>query len=262
MGEVRDVQLGILAEFDRVCRDRGLTYYLAYGTLLGAVRHGGYIPWDDDIDVMMPRADYDRLAEAFRTAAPPHLSLDSPQTRANWPFPYAKVGDDRTELWEPLEDPLPLGVNIDVFPIDALPAGRLRREVQAGVLRLLRWAVELRYIAAARGREWHHPLAIGVVKPILRRIPVRTLVGACTRAARGAGPAGDRVGVRVGWYDWSVAAGALGTPTELAFEHLRVFGPAQPDVVLTRLYGAYLELPPELEQVSHHAFTATWRTTD
>ena len=167
LAEFREVQLGVLAEFDRICRSHELTYYLAYGTLLGAVRHGGYIPWDDDIDVMMPRADYDRLPAIFAAAAPEHLSLGSPQTRTDWPFPYAKIGDDRTELWEPLEDPLPLAVNLDVFPIDHFPAGRLARAVQAQLLHLLRWAVELRYIAADRGREWHHPLAILVGKPLL-----------------------------------------------------------------------------------------------
>ena len=162
--EVREVQLGVLAEFDRVCRSHGLIYYVAYGTLLGAVRHGGYIPWDDDIDVMMPRSDYDQLPDTFQSAASPHLSLCSPGTRADWPFPYAKIGDDRTELWEPLEDPLPLAVNLDVFPIDALPSSRLARRV----LWLLRWAVELRYVAVAHGRGWHHPLAMAVGKPILR----------------------------------------------------------------------------------------------
>lgn len=261
IGEVREVQLQVLAAFDRVCRSQGLTYYLAYGTLLGAVRHGGYIPWDDDIDVMMPRADYDQLPAAFETAAPPHLSLGSPRTLADWPFPYAKVGDDRTELWEPLEDPLPLAVNLDVFPLDALPSGRFARGLQSRVLRLLRWAVELRYIAASRGREWHGPLAIRVGKPVLRLVPVRTLVAAFTRAARRRGAPGGRVGVRVGSYDWSVPAAELGTPTELSFEHLRLFAPEHPKAVLVQTYGDYARLPPEVERISHHAYTATWRAT-
>jgi hypothetical protein len=204
--ELRHVQLEVLAEFDHLCRRHGLTYYLAYGTLLGAIRHGGYIPWDDDIDVMMPRRDYDRLHDVFAHAPPAHVTLDSPKTRTDWPFPYAKVADDRTELFEPLEDPLPLAVNLDVFPLDALPSNRLSRGLQSRALRLLRWAVELRYIAAARGRGWHHPLAIAVGKPILRLVPVRTLVGAFTRTAVVGSGSGDRLGVRVGSFDWSVPA--------------------------------------------------------
>ncbi len=259
-GELRRVQLGLLVELDRLCRANGLTYYLAYGTLLGAVRHGGYIPWDDDIDVMMPRGDYDQLHEVFAAAAPAHVTLDSPQTRMDWPFPYAKVADDRTELFEPLEDPLPLGVNLDLFPLDALPPNPLVRSLQSGALRLLRWAVELRYIAAARGRGWHHPLAITVAKPLLRLLPVRTLVGAFTRTALVG--AGDRLGVRVGSYDWSVPAGDLGTPSELSFEALRFLAPARPEAVLTAMYGDYGQLPPDEQQVSHHAFTAVWYDGD
>lgn len=261
IAEIRQVQLGVLAEFDQLCRNHGLTYYLAYGTLLGAVRHRGYIPWDDDVDVMMPRADYDRLHAVFDTAAPSHVTLSSPRTRHNWPFAYAKVGDDRTELWEPLQDPLPLAVNLDVFPLDPLPKGRLAHQVQSRVLRLLRWAVELRYVDAARGRGWHHPLAVALGKPVLRLVPVSTLVGALTRAAQ-AGRAGDRVGVRVGSYDWWVPAEQLGTPSELPFEHLRLLAPAAPVAVLIAVYGDYNRLPPVAYRISEHAFTATWRVTE
>jgi len=263
MAELREVQLEVLAGFDRLCRRHALTYYLAYGTLLGAVRHGGYIPWDDDIDVMMPRADYDRLPEIFAATAPDHLVMHSPVTRTNWPFPYAKISNDRTELFEPLADPLPLGVNLDVFPLDALPSSGLVRAVQSRVLQLLRWAVELRYIAAERGRGWHHPFAITVVKPLLRWVPVRLLVGAFTRAALVGSSAGRRaggeVGVRVGSFDWSVPTDVLGQPSELVFEHLRLLAPADPGAVLTAAYGNYLQLPPVPARIRHHAFVAVWR---
>ena len=258
--EVRKVQLGVLGEFDRLCRSHGLTYYLAYGTLLGAVRHGGYIPWDDDVDVMMPRGDYDRLHDVFASAAPPHLSLSSPRTRLDWPFGFAKIGDERTELEESLADPLPLAVNIDVFPLDALPSNGLVRGLQSAVLQLLRWAVELRYVDPVRGRGWHHPVAIAVVKPLLSLLPLRLLVAAFSWAARSGGARGDRVGVRVGFYDWSVSADKLGAPVELCFEHLLLLAPAESGAVLTAVYGNYGQRPPEAAQISEHLFTATWST--
>lgn len=258
--ELRTVQLDVLAEFDRICRAHGLTYYAAFGTLLGAVRHGGYIPWDDDIDVMMPRADYDRLHDIFQTAAPQHVSLSSPRTRADWQFPFAKIGDERTQLWEPLENPLPLAVNVDLFPVDALPSGRLTCWLQSRLLTMLRWAVELRYIAAERGRGWHHPWTITLGKPLLRLIPLRLLVGALTRLAHPGPWPGDRVGMRVGSSNWSVPAGDLGSPIEVEFEHLRLLAPANPEAVLTAVYGDFRQLPPDAEQTSHHAFTAAWRS--
>lgn len=270
--ELRQVQLGILRDFDTQCRAHGLVYFLGFGTLLGAVRHGGYIPWDDDIDVIMPRGDYRRLLDVFATTAPSHLSIGSPQTRAAWPLPYAKVIDERTELWEPFEEPVPLGVNIDVFPLDDLPSRPSVLRRQSVVLRFLRWAVELRYIAAERGRAWHHPLAIRIGKPLLRLVPMAWLVGALERTASG-GPRGrrsdhhssegpeDRVGVRIGSFDWSVPRSSLVPPSLVVFEGCELPAPRDADAVLTAMYGDYRQLPPVHLRVSEHAFTAAWRNS-
>ncbi len=257
--ELRGLQLAVLTEIDRVCRAEGIAYYLAYGTLLGAVRHGGFIPWDDDVDVMLRRPDYDRLLEVFeRATAPGHLSVLHAGTRPGWPLPYAKVSDDRTDGVEPFETPVRMGVNVDVFPIDDLPASRVWRTLQRSLLRALRWAVELRYIGAERGRGWHGPVALRVAKPLLRAVPLPRLVAAFTRVARTTGRASDREGVRVGSFDWSVPRAAVGTPVELGFEALSCLGPLDPDAVLATLYGDYLRLPDDSEQVTHHSFAATW----
>ena len=257
------MQLGLLTALDRVCREHGLTYYLAYGTLLGAVRHGGFVPWDDDVDVMMPRADHDRLAVALEASAPAHLSVAGPATRRAWPLPYVKVSDDRTRLVEPLEEPVEYGVNVDVFPLDQLPHGRLVEAAQRGLLRALLWALELRYIDADRGRGWHHPLTLRLVKPALRPVPVARLVGAVSAVARwGSVRPSDRVGVRVGSFDWSVPQHDLEGPTEVTFEGTAFLAPRSPDHVLEALYGDWRQPPPEAARASEHAFVATWHSAD
>ena len=65
--EVQQIALGILKEIDRICKEQGLKYTLAYGTLIGTIRHGGFIPWDDDIDIMMPRPDFEKLIEYYNS---------------------------------------------------------------------------------------------------------------------------------------------------------------------------------------------------
>ncbi|NYG54119.1 LicD family protein [Nocardioides perillae] len=257
--ELRAVQAGALAKVDRWCREHGVPYYLAYGTLLGAVRHGGPIPWDDDVDVMLPRAAYDRLVRELAADGPPWLSVSTSPQRPEWPLPYAKVCDDRTTLVEALADPVAMGVNVDVFPLDAVPAGRARRRTQAAALRFLRWAVELHYVDGVRARGWHGPVALRVARPLLRLLPVRVLVGATTWVAAHPGRPSGRLGVRVGSFDWSVPAAALGEPVEVDFAGLRCLAPADADAVLTTLYGDYRTPPPAHQQVSHHAFTARWR---
>lgn len=261
--ELRALQLALLAEVDRVCRAEGIDYYLAFGSLLGAVRHGGFIPWDDDVDVMLRRPDYERLLDVLdRGSAAGHVSVLHAGTRAGWPLPYAKVSDDRTDVVEPFEAPVQMGVNVDVFPLDPLPANRGWRTAQHALLRLLRWAVELRYISAERGRGWHGPIALRVAKPLLRWVPLPRLVSAFERIARTTGRPSDREGVRVGSFDWSVPRSTLGTPTELGFAGLSCLVPHDPDAVLTTLYGDYRRLPDAHEQVTHHSFTATWRDED
>src|SRR3990172_7456272 len=92
--ELRDLQLaelGILREFVRVCEAHGLRYYIAYGTLLGAVRHHGFIPWDDDIDVTMPRSDYNRLAEICVTDLRPGFRWQSYKTDRHYPHMFGKL---------------------------------------------------------------------------------------------------------------------------------------------------------------------------
>lgn len=113
--EFREIQLNILKAIDKYCNENELNYSLAFGTLIGAIRHKGYIPWDDDIDIMMPREDYEYLKNNFKSE---EYELYSRQKYSNYNYPFIKVGDKSTLLVEDVEDKFDLGVNIDVFPID------------------------------------------------------------------------------------------------------------------------------------------------
>ncbi|MCH3948573.1 MAG: LicD family protein [Olsenella sp.] len=119
---MKAIELDIMRELYRVCHEDGLTCIMAYGTLLGAIRHHGFIPWDDDIDLLMPRDDYERLPGAFeRFSSKPYYKIIWYRDRSSI-YPFIKVVDTRTEVIEHYVDErwCRTGVWVDVFPVDGI----------------------------------------------------------------------------------------------------------------------------------------------
>ena len=166
--EIQQVEVGLLAEFADFCEANGLKYYLYAGTLLGAVRHKGFIPWDDDTDVMMPRPDYDRLMHmACATGARGHLMKPGDD---GYHFHFAKWVDTRTRFVEPgVNNPDGYGVFIDIFPLDAVTpeGGAVQKQAVDKVTKNLYYAYRV---------DLHQ---FGGVKGIAKRV-----VGAISRLGR------------------------------------------------------------------------------
>ncbi len=119
--EMQQIELDLLAALDDVCAQHGLRYYIDGGTLLGAVCYDGFIPWDDDIDIKMPRPDYEKLL-SLQEAFPAHIVLDPPRP-GHCEYTFLKLIDRRTVLEERLGDSVKTtGVYIDVLPMDGHPA--------------------------------------------------------------------------------------------------------------------------------------------
>jgi lipopolysaccharide cholinephosphotransferase len=114
--EIQDRLLEIMADVDAFCRKEGLRYSIAFGTLLGAVRHGGFIPWDDDIDIIMPRPDFDRFVALY----PKDGRFRCLYRTKDFYAGYAKVNDPTT-LAKDHKTRFHFGVNLDIFPLDAVP---------------------------------------------------------------------------------------------------------------------------------------------
>lgn len=116
-----EVELAMLDQVDRICRKYGLQYFLVHGSLLGAVRHKGFIPWDDDLDIAMPRKDYDRFIELAGRELPEPLSVHTPATEQDifWGG-YARIRNSMTTAIEPkeMDHKGNLGIWIDILPFD------------------------------------------------------------------------------------------------------------------------------------------------
>lgn len=149
--ESKLILLDIMDSIDAFCRKESINYSLAYGTLIGAVRHHGYIPWDDDIDIMMPRKDYDRFVSSFKSDL---YRIDSPETDSSYYLQYARVSDIRTCSVDQHGNVSYLA--IDVFPFDGVPCGSFARKLYMGRLNFLTrvWSSQVFTKNLKSGREF------------------------------------------------------------------------------------------------------------
>ena len=124
--EMQQIESDILRSFSMYCEENGLRYYAAYGTLLGAIRHKGFIPWDDDVDVMMPRKDYEQLIGGNNNIEG-RYSIISRKNKADFPYAFAKCIDNYTEMEEMTYRFGKIGVYIDIFPLDGMSNNAIKR---------------------------------------------------------------------------------------------------------------------------------------
>jgi lipopolysaccharide cholinephosphotransferase len=146
--ELKELQLDMLKNVAEFCKERGIQYSLAFGTLLGAVRHKGFIPWDDDIDICMPRPSYDRFVQEYEDSEGIYECLTFEKDN-KFLFPFAKVSDRRTVALEQarfVDKYSKLGVNIDIFPVDGARTDDLFQLRKQRQLHMIRY-YKLRYLS-------------------------------------------------------------------------------------------------------------------
>ncbi len=258
--ELKKHQIGILDALASFCDRNGIPYYLSGGTLLGAVRHKGYIPWDDDIDVCMMRRDYERFIRTFN-GSNDRYKVYSIENDPGFLREYGKVLDMRTVLFEPDESGKKLCVNIDLFVVDPAPADdRLVSRMYDRRDRLRRKKI-LREQSKYQKVTGFHSLWYFIRGLLRRMIPERYYVKQLVKNARRFSDfdseyVGDFCGYYHGQPRVKVPRALFAETVFLDFEGKQYRAPAGYDAWLKALYGDYMTLPPEEERVSHHRFVA------
>lgn len=259
MTELQKNLLEMFTWFHGVCEQHHLRYYMLGGTMLGAVRHKGFIPWDDDIDVGMPRADYDRLEQLLRQNPDARYVLETPCSEAkDYFYPFGKIYDTHTTLIENTRVKIKRGIYLDIFPLDGIGCSEQDARRRYKPVHWKHTLLLTRVTGIRKGRTWWKNAAVKGARLIPEKILnnkqlLLNLEKACEKYAFD-----DSlwIGNLVGAWGFKeiMPKEYFGEPTLYEFESQMMYGPQQADKYLTSLYGDWRKLPPKEEQVSHHDF--------
>lgn len=254
--EIQEVLLGILKELDGFCRSHDIRYSIAGGTLLGALRHKGFIPWDDDADVIMPRPDYDRFVALFNKECTSHYHLLTQERKKDkwYVNTYSKLEDSSTESHEPgLVGVAKFGVNIDIFPVDGLPDDPEEQ------MRIIRRTMHYKRRIVLRQKTFLHLF-------LPHQGPPLAFFGAKTKSLDKWLSLADELLRSHDFSTSNYAAAICGLYAkkeifprqmfeeyaEYSFEGVPLMGLKKADEYLTSLYGDWHQLPPESERGGKH----------
>jgi lipopolysaccharide cholinephosphotransferase len=250
--DVRTLQLEALDAFAQFSARHELRWWMCAGSLLGAVRHGGYIPWDDDIDVMLARPEYERLIAAWEREPVEGFRLRRITGGASYALPFCKLEVIGTTVREPDQGGQEYGVGVDVFPVDGWPRSPLRRFILRRVLTVLQMLHEILHLDRAPDRAPSRAAVVGLVRIGLVWLWPPRIGLLIDRLAARSPEHTALAGVAVWNYREQVPAAAFSGTTTVAYEGRLVPAPVGWATYLRHLYGDYEELPPEDQRRPPH----------
>ena len=250
--EYKKVTFEVLKKIDKICRQHGINYFLFAGTLLGAVRHKGFIPWDDDIDICMLRADYDRLAHIIQEGKY-GLNFIRIEEHPDTFFPYGKICDTNTVMVEKNFKTIKgYGAFVDVFPFDFLPnSGKKRLKINKKFFRryqLLQHSARVSFEVSDSRMTNLKRRAAFIISRFFNAHKIAKKMNDDFKSLNEKPT--DYVGL--GWHKTAWLYDDYCEVSEVEFEGNCFFAPKNPDRVLKAHFGDYMKLPPEEKRVSNH----------
>ena len=252
-------ELEILKELDKVCRKHNLRYYIVGGTLIGAVRHKGFIPWDDDIDVSMPRKDFNKLCKIAKDEFGDAYFLQTHKTDKNCYFHYAKLRKNGTYFGEDKFEHTKLhkGIFMDIFPLDYIPDNKLLQKVIfRGFSCLTGFICSKEKTGEFLYKNMSLPFIvtfrlIQCVLPKCLLLGMRTLLAKLSNGLSRKHLLASLAGfhgypMEISPKDWWAEG------CDLEFEGVKVMAPKEYHTLLTHMFGDYMQLPDEKDRINHN----------
>lgn len=268
LSEIQQSSLNILKWIDEVCETNGIKYSLAYGTLLGAIRHKGFIPWDDDVDIMMARPYYEKflsLLESKEMDIYPYEVLNM-RTNNNCPHVISRVSDSRYKLIVENESDYGLGTFVDIYVVDGI--GKTQEEAEKII------SMTMKYPSLIFLSTRNH-FSVGGTKGLVKRILkfpayiIAKILGKsfwCARLNKIIRNLNYDASTYVGIVEWGERPKSpsrkvmlkqwINNPLLVDFEGYKFRAPNNYDAVLKLNYGDYMQLPQEKDRVPHHLYKA------
>lgn len=254
---LQQVELKILEQFINICHKEQLQYYVLGGTMLGAVRHKGFIPWDDDIDVALPRKDYEKFLDVAQKYLSKNYFLQTYITDNGIPWNYAKIRDSNTTFIQKSLSKCNInhGVYIDVFVLDYYPTHKIESIFFDIYNRLLTFRIRSTTYSSNKKYTILENIVRKIISSVLKIIYPNTVsvlkkrdklfksIKKSSLLANHCGFWGKKEIVPIDWY---------GKGIDMQFENLIVKVPEYYDKWLTQVYGNYMQLPPKEKQITHH----------
>lgn len=254
--EIKEIQLSILRYVSELCDQNGIKYFLDSGTLLGAVRHKGYIPWDDDIDIGMLREDYEKFIRLMSHKSNSRFQFKCYELDCNHLYAFGKMIDTSTVLFEPDENGIKTAINIDVFPYDNVPDNNniisrmVKKRNRYRLLNQLRNGLILPSSPIKK-------MAIVVSKSILSIFPKDYfIIKMIANEKKYINVKTKKIANLYGVSDSVANRSVFRKYIAIEFEGEMYNVPVDYDMWLKINYGNYMELPPEEKRVSHHSYKA------
>ena len=252
ISKVKKIELEMLLEFDSICKKNNLSYFLFAGTLLGAVRHKGFIPWDDDIDVCMPRNDYQTFMRIGQKELSSKLFLQNHNTDKGYTLPFAKIRNVDTTFIEynAQRKHFNQGVFIDIFPMDGYPSDQKRRKKYTFKQRMLKNVCYRSYLGNSLFSK-------------LKSIPIYIVTG--FKSAKRYINKYEKFVSKLEYgktdlimifdgiaCDKAYSYSSFNDKCKIEFEGYKLVSPKDYDRYLKEEFGDYMKLPPKENRVSGH----------